>query len=568
MTQLDDLQAYTNLEMPRRIVLLTVTITGYDGNPNDGGAPDIIKNAPVGTFYLQLTPERLWRKTETPLVWVENEGDPLTVATKTNITVEIDPASTVPAPSSDVVFDSQAQVDAYLVANGGTSFKHLRDYTETLPAIIVNTVVINLVAGIHRPRLGEPLLHLSRLRMDPGSLLFQGAPVAEWDTVHAGGTIRAHQRLKEVTGVNDPYIDCDPGTFPNDESLNGWYAVFDNGYIGVIWEHTDERLWLCTTLGPEPVDDTTMVTVMKQATVLHNSVDDLERNPAPGADSWYFFDIDMGVTGNTGSTGVTTINNLLLHDFGCGIPFYAKSSNYELAQVTIDKRFGPEPEQQSGYRVSQEGFVHLTSCAFISTYPTGAHSTSAAQGGGVLYFLQSYLQGGKLYSATANGTNSKIYFAATVIRGSGSDTRASVYAEENGTVSFADYAGWEYGVAPTIVDSAFAYGAVNIDSQSFADFSAYLGGLRLRNIVGPCLRVGSRATLDLSEVIYIADGGGNTGVSFLIEGPKAILSLGATVEHLGSAGDVQFADGEIWTYDQIEATGPITDQADNLVEKV
>lgn len=43
-------------------VLLTVAITGVDIDPNDAGAPLIIKNAVFGTTYQQETPAAEWRK--------------------------------------------------------------------------------------------------------------------------------------------------------------------------------------------------------------------------------------------------------------------------------------------------------------------------------------------------------------------------------------------------------------------------------------------------------------------------------------------------------------------------
>lgn len=51
-----------NAEMPRRLVFLTVAITGYDGDPNGFGAPAIITLAPVGSEYQQLTPATTWKR--------------------------------------------------------------------------------------------------------------------------------------------------------------------------------------------------------------------------------------------------------------------------------------------------------------------------------------------------------------------------------------------------------------------------------------------------------------------------------------------------------------------------
>jgi hypothetical protein len=62
-------EAFVNLELPRRSAFLTNAITGWDDDPNDGGAPAILANSPLGTWFREETAEKWWRKTET--VWVE-----------------------------------------------------------------------------------------------------------------------------------------------------------------------------------------------------------------------------------------------------------------------------------------------------------------------------------------------------------------------------------------------------------------------------------------------------------------------------------------------------------------
>ena len=59
MTAFED---FVNLELPRRPVMLTVANTGYDADPNAGGAPDTLKLAPIGSFYLQETPVTIYQK--------------------------------------------------------------------------------------------------------------------------------------------------------------------------------------------------------------------------------------------------------------------------------------------------------------------------------------------------------------------------------------------------------------------------------------------------------------------------------------------------------------------------
>lgn len=57
-------ETYVNTELPRRSAHLTVEITGYDGDPNDPGAPDALKKAPKGTWYMRETPAVSWYRKE------------------------------------------------------------------------------------------------------------------------------------------------------------------------------------------------------------------------------------------------------------------------------------------------------------------------------------------------------------------------------------------------------------------------------------------------------------------------------------------------------------------------
>lgn len=116
MAQLDDLQAYVNFELPRRTVLLTVAITGYDGDPTLPAAPDIIDNAPLGTFYLQETPDTLWRK-DGSLTWVLVDtgggggGTSRLTATLEDFTITLDSVGGSD-PSSEVTLTTQAEATA------------------------------------------------------------------------------------------------------------------------------------------------------------------------------------------------------------------------------------------------------------------------------------------------------------------------------------------------------------------------------------------------------------------------------------------------------------------------
>ena len=73
MTAFED---FVNLELPKRRPLLLVSDVSYDGDPNDGGAPAILKGAPIGTWYLRETPSRTYYTKENSGAadWVEGGG--------------------------------------------------------------------------------------------------------------------------------------------------------------------------------------------------------------------------------------------------------------------------------------------------------------------------------------------------------------------------------------------------------------------------------------------------------------------------------------------------------------
>lgn len=53
---------FVTLELPKRPTMLTTANTGYDNNPNLGGAPAVISGSPTGTFYLRATGNVLYKK--------------------------------------------------------------------------------------------------------------------------------------------------------------------------------------------------------------------------------------------------------------------------------------------------------------------------------------------------------------------------------------------------------------------------------------------------------------------------------------------------------------------------
>jgi len=72
---MSDFETFVNTELPRRSTLITKAITGYDSDPNLGGAPAIIQSAPLGTWFYEETANKWWRKTtSSPASWTDQTG--------------------------------------------------------------------------------------------------------------------------------------------------------------------------------------------------------------------------------------------------------------------------------------------------------------------------------------------------------------------------------------------------------------------------------------------------------------------------------------------------------------
>lgn len=168
MTAFED---FLQLELPRRSALLTLGITGYDGDPNDGGAPSIIQNAPFGTWFREETLARWWRKTET--VWEQQNvgGGPtgpqtipeVGIATQEDMTWTVDYATGTSPPDGTVV-TTQAEFTAL-----GAPLKYVQDVARIRPMYIDHVVDVQILAGDQYARPGT----LSPL----GAILYDYAPL-------------------------------------------------------------------------------------------------------------------------------------------------------------------------------------------------------------------------------------------------------------------------------------------------------------------------------------------------------------------------------------------------------
>ena len=138
MSQFED---FVNLELPRRSALLTVEITGYDGDPNDGGAPAIITGSPKGTWYLRGD-DVFWRKNAAG-TWEEGGGGggggdipyPVTTA---NLAVTVDGVTGSDTPTGNrPEFLAGGDYSAY-------PYETIQAAIDALPQIIRHAVTVTV----------------------------------------------------------------------------------------------------------------------------------------------------------------------------------------------------------------------------------------------------------------------------------------------------------------------------------------------------------------------------------------------------------------------------------------
>jgi hypothetical protein len=144
---MSDYESFVNLELPRRPVTLTLALTGWDADPNGGGAPAVIANAPVGTWFRELTATKWWRKSET--VWEESGSGPGPGSadkldqTTGPIELSVDPATGV-SPAAGTIVHNQTEY-----ATLGHPVRLIQDALRILPLGVGHLITIWLEDGTH-----------------------------------------------------------------------------------------------------------------------------------------------------------------------------------------------------------------------------------------------------------------------------------------------------------------------------------------------------------------------------------------------------------------------------------
>ncbi len=488
------------------------------------------------------------------------------VVTEEDLTIPVDydddNSSTVVDPPADSVFSTQAEWDNHLITQGASAYKHIQKVFDALPTFALHDVIINCAAGVHRPFSAGAAILESRIFIFNGTVDVVGdADTANWTVLDAGGTITGHQTLNEVTGERYPYLDFDADTFPNDGSLNGRLAVTSDGFIGVIWEHTDSRLWVTRRLNPVPTDGVSTAFVAEQGTVFTNSIDDTARSNSLQS-------IKLIIQGTPtdiapGGINAMTFSDIAVRDFSSGFGIRV-ASNTDInrilwSRVTMDKVFGPVSENGEGWHTTAPIRCSLNDCSFISTIGGGADSPLVAEEG-TIQFRRTYIQGGEDGCEARAANGAKFNMLDCVLRGVGSASLglAALRTSSGGSITTVDTGG---GVVNTILESPDAGIEFSGGGHSFGFPTAQTppsAKVRFRDNVGPCVRI-------LDSIVDMAkfpdgfiDDGGNLDVGIEVVGPHASLILTTDTDVAGANGAIRFS-GEIKTYADLVADGPFSD---------
>lgn len=166
MTLFED---FVNTELPRRSSLLDFAITAYDGDPNDGGAPAIIQNAPSGTWYHRLTWDAFYRKNEAG-TYVDSGHNVSGEVTGTTLTFQ--PYSRLSNESFYITVEADLEVIGWW-SNGNPGVLKLFGTADTENAGEEGWVAPTAASGWVRLR----LLHTTIAEANAGGLELEGVQV-------------------------------------------------------------------------------------------------------------------------------------------------------------------------------------------------------------------------------------------------------------------------------------------------------------------------------------------------------------------------------------------------------
>lgn len=457
-------------------------------------------------------------------------------------------------PTPGVVFQSQADVNAELTAQGSSNFKHIYSVLLAFPPFIEHEININLAAGVH---FADPAasdyysLPVEGFTLNPGGKIFvNGRPLSEWTQIVAPLTVTAFQQAS-----NDPWVQV-AGTPFNGMDLRGRMAILSNGAYGIINAHDDNTLHLMKAVLPNPTVAVDTVFVGRPNTSYRNA---LVGTPTTRKD--YYL---MGLKYKSAAFG-SNFEFLDLQLEGVGsFTFVSPAFNGNRSafrRVIIDHEY--ERVQFGAY--GGDGF-QIGADSTCDLWDVGIYASPSYRPSdyalwpvneGIIYAYSTFICDHNRPILVSEG---KLYCRNLIVDNLGNSSLPSIQVTKGGFLQ-----NWaNMGGAIDTIRNAPGVG-LELSNGGFLERPEsqlfYFEGC-----AGPCIQLQT-----LSRLITVGngfrDGGGNLDVGIEVLGPKAVVQLDSATDVTGANGDVRGAEGEILTYADIEANGPYVDALGNHVEK-
>ncbi len=546
MGQFED---FVNRELPRRAPFLTTAVAEYDGDPNDPGASDILKNAPSPTFYQQNNPAELWYKQQDDS-WVATEfgggGSDTNYFTQTDLVIPVDFQDVgAVSPPPGVVFSSQSDVVAAL--QGAQAFKYIQEVWDVLPIFIVNDVRFEFAAGIQRPSPnytnGWPWAFHDKNLLS-GEIVFAGAPVSEWDIVRP-------LALSAVTNTpGDPNITVTDTLIPSE--LKGKFLRTDQGQAVAIHDNDEHVIFVMGEVTPAPAS----VDVALPATIFRNSWDDVAYVEWAGID----------LSSNLKGVGAV-FQDIQFESFGSDmITSYGEGMGYEIKEMHLifnrliwnHEAYNVLGKAVNGRDISltgSSGSIQMADCISWGgpNYQGKDSFLAIFEKTFVIMINCLHANSGKGIWLTHDSTLFCLNFVSDT---AGAGDLGGVTVEDGALLSMASYNHWNWyiGKYNTIKNVGGARPGVTFEkgSKGFGRFEHIV----FEAISGPCVRITDRVVGDLSVCAagYL-DGGGNGDVGFEFLGSFNSALWNAATDITGLAGDVRI-EGIVEPYSNFETAIP------------
>jgi len=550
-----------------------VEITGYDGDPNDGGAPAIITGSPKGTWYLRGD-DVFWRKNAAGTWETAGTGtisaDIFYTLEDMTFAVDFNDSNAAPDPPETTKFRSQAEVNAYLSSHGATAFKHLAAVWEALPAFIGHAITINVAAGVQRPSTTawHPTTYVvdwsGRTVVDGGVIEVVGDAAARTEVV-AAQTITAVQ-----TASNDPYVQVGGSPFPTDGSIIGLQAELSNGVVGTIHDNTADTLYLLFRIDPAPVVLTDTVRVVRPSTVIRNSLDDVSKVKTNGV-----FNVSAPVLGATTYIGFTDLMFETMDNGDWDIN--ASGSRFRATRCLFDHQYMFDTFGFRGWRSIQcsvgndLGRATLTECSFrggASLNDSIPLSLFGRQyfGGAFATMTACYFGNCEEYIYLDNLSTITMYNC--VVDNVGRSDIAALAAYSGAVFRNQHFTSGLYsGKRTTFKGNTTNKPGVWYDKDTGA-ITGFTMGVWFEGFTQPCVVLNNGARLDMTSAAEgFKDGGANTGVGIQVVGGSNQLLLNAGTDVSGTAGDIEI-EGVVGSYSSIPPVAtPLVTQILNVIGK-